>query len=180
MALAVPITALMAVVLFGLLRLQHAAEGGARWHEELAGYLRRQRERLGPWTADQVNALIALGAVSFLWLLPELLAVVLPEHHPLLRTIGERLSESGVALVAALLLFVLPTDLHRGEFTLTWAEAVRIDRGTILLFGSGMSLGNLMFSTGVARALGDGILSLTGASSLWGLTAVPARCPSGA
>lgn len=172
MALAVPITLLLAAVLFGILGMLHSAERGGDWSQGLETYLRRQREQFGPWTAGQINALIALGLAFSLWLLPGILGIILPEHHPVLRTIQDRLPESVVGLAAALLLFVLPVNLRRGEFTLTWSDAARIDWGTILLFGCGMSLGNLMFSTGVARALGSAILSLTGASSLWGLTAV--------
>ena len=41
-------------------------------------------------------------------------------------------------LLAALLLFVLPVRLREGEFTLSWAEAVKIDWGTIILFGTGL------------------------------------------
>ena len=42
-------------------------------------------------------------------------------------------------------------------FTLGWREAVRIDWGTILLFGGGLALGDLMFSTGLARWIGEGL-----------------------
>jgi sodium-dependent dicarboxylate transporter 2/3/5 len=61
-------------------------------------------------------------------------------------------------------------NLSKGEFTLTWSEAVQIDWGTILLFGGGLTLGTLMFETGVAEALGTGLTGLLGASSLWTLT----------
>ena len=54
---------------------------------------------------------------------------------------------------------------------MTWREASKIDWGTLLLFGGGLSLGGLMESTGVAKALGSGITGLTGAQSLWALTA---------
>ena len=43
-------------------------------------------------------------------------------------------------------------------------------RGTILLFGGGLALGTLMFETGVARAMGEGLTAWLGASSLWMLT----------
>jgi sodium-dependent dicarboxylate transporter 2/3/5 len=43
-----------------------------------------------------------------------------------------------VAILAASLLFVLPTNWPKREFTLTWNEAKDIDWGTILLFGSGI------------------------------------------
>ena len=46
-----------------------------------------------------------------------------------------------------------------GRRALQWEEAVRIDWGIILLYGGGMALGELSFSTGLAEALGR---SLTG------------------
>ena len=56
----------------------------------------------------------------------------------------------------------LPKDLE---------DAAKIDWGTILLFGGGLSLGNLMFETGVAKWLAASITDWTGLQSLWGLTA---------
>lgn len=82
-----------------------------------------------------------------------------------------QMPEAIVALIAALLLFVLPTDLAKGEFTMTWAEAVKIDWGTLLLFGGGLTLGELMFKTGVADALGRFAVAQSGAQSVWALTA---------
>lgn len=80
--------------------------------------------------------------------------------------------ESIVAVLAAILLFMLPVNLREGRFTLTWPDAARIDWGTILLFGGGLSLGALMDRTGVAAALGEQLKTTTGASSVWVLTAV--------
>ena len=54
-----------------------------------------------------------------------------------------RLDEGVVALAAACLLFVLPTDRRAHEFTLSWRQAVTIDWGTIILFGAGIGLGTL-------------------------------------
>jgi sodium-dependent dicarboxylate transporter 2/3/5 len=47
-----------------------------------------------------------------------------------------------------------------------------VDWGTLILFGGGLSLGKLMFDTGLARLLGDVVLEGTGVASLWGLTAL--------
>jgi sodium-dependent dicarboxylate transporter 2/3/5 len=139
----------------------------------LSGYIAAERDRLGPWTAGQVNTLIAFALAIFLWVLPGILAApAFDRLQPLAAWLNARVPESIAALIAAILLFVLPTNLSEGEFTLTWPEAAKIDWGTILLFGGGLSLGTLMFDTGVARALGDAITSRTGASSLWALTAL--------
>ena len=106
-----------------------------------------------------------------LWIVPGVLPVILGKR-PAGAAASRPIPEAVGALIAGVLLFVLPTDLRPGEFTLTWREASRIDWGTILLFGGGLSLGSLMFSTGVAEALGEAVTRATGVESLWGLTAV--------
>lgn len=40
------------------------------------------------------------------------------------------------------------------------------------MFGGGLTLGSLMFSTGLAEAIGNGLMSVFGASSQWGITAI--------
>jgi len=56
------------------------------------------------------------------------------------------------------------------EFTISWKQATKIDWGTLLLFGGGITLGNLMFSTKLAEVIGTGLLQLSGATSVWGIT----------
>ena len=51
---------------------------------------------------------------------------------------------------------VLPINWSERRFTLGWNEAVRIDWGTILLFGSGIALGTLLSETGLAETIGEG------------------------
>jgi sodium-dependent dicarboxylate transporter 2/3/5 len=177
MALAVPMVLAMGIALFALLYALHPAvvaaakPGGAS--SDLADYLRAERQRLGPWTRGQINTLIAFAVAVTLWVLPGVLSLpMFPADFAPAKWLTARMPESAAALVAAILLFVLPTDARNGEFTLTWPEAVKIDWGTILLFGGGLSLGTLMFDTGVARALGESITAHTGTHSLWAMTAL--------
>lgn len=174
MALMVPILAVMAVVLFVLLNVLHpAGKEAAAGPAGLADYIADERRRLGGWTAGQVNTLVAFAVAIMLWVLPGVLALPgFDAARPLGVWLNARVPESVAALIAAILLFILPTNARQGEFTLSWPDAVKIDWGTILLFGGGLSLGTLMFDTGVARALGDAISARTGASSLWTLTAL--------
>jgi sodium-dependent dicarboxylate transporter 2/3/5 len=182
MALMVPMLAVMAAVLFVLLYALHPERGNSRplcGASGLADYIAAERHRLGGWTVGQANTLLAFAVAIVLWVLPGVL--VLPSAvgmsgfswaQTLANWLNAHVPESVAALIAAILLFVLPTDVCNGEFTLTWDEAVRIDWGTILLFGGGLSLGTLMFDSGVARALGESITARTGATSLWSLTAM--------
>lgn len=167
MQLGLPITLATFVYLVWVLRFLHRdpqaeRDSGQAMHD----YLLQRRAELGPWTRGEVNTCVAFGLAITLWVLPGLL-VVLGWEAPGLEA---RLPESMVALGAALLLFFLPVDRAREEYTLDWATASRIDWGTILLFGGGLALGGLMFTTGLAHAMGHGLTSLVGPVSLWPLT----------
>ncbi|HEY3320177.1 MAG TPA: DASS family sodium-coupled anion symporter [Planctomycetota bacterium] len=137
----------------------------------LLEYIRAQRQQLGPWTAGQINTLIAFAVAIVLWVGPGVLAAFVDKEHPLLAFCSARLPEAVAALLAASLLFILPTDWKQHQFTLTWKQAAEIDWGTILLFGGGLSLGGLMFTTGLADTLGRSVMGLLGVKSLWMLTA---------
>jgi sodium-dependent dicarboxylate transporter 2/3/5 len=176
MAVAIPMLLLMALFLFILLHWLHPSpkdlaqaafrpgEGG------MHAYIEHERARLGGWTRGQINTLLAFGVAVALWILPGALALFGQQDSAASSWLGTRMPEAIVALIAAVLLFVLPVHLREGRFTMTWEDAVGIDWGTILLFGGGLALGTLMFETGVARAVGNGLAGEIGASSLWTLT----------
>lgn len=182
MAVAAPMLVVMAAALFLLLHRLHpetprasrtaagSAASGGSLGTDMREHVAREKGRLGPWTRGQVNTLVAFGFAVALWTLPGVLAALGLEDAAVSDWLEARMPEAVVALVAALLLFVLPVRLREGEFTLSWAEAVKIDWGTILLFGGGLTLGTLMFETGVARAMGEAFAAQLGTSSLWGFT----------
>jgi sodium-dependent dicarboxylate transporter 2/3/5 len=168
MSVAVPVTLLLLVVLVVYLRLAlppecESIEGGQ-------AFVTAERAALGPWTAGQRNVLGVFLLAVALWVLPGVLSLAGAGETPFARLVQRALPESVVALGGALLLFVLPTDWAQRRFTITWNEAVRVDWGTLLLFGGGLSLGGAMFRTGLAAALGRGLVELTGAQSEWAIT----------
>jgi sodium-dependent dicarboxylate transporter 2/3/5 len=135
-----------------------------------AEYIVRERAKLGTLTRAQINVIVAFMTAVALWVLPGLLDVALGRDSPVSRWCSTALHESVVAVLAAGLLFVLPVDWTRRRFTLTWTDAVRIDWGTLLLFGGGLALGGAMFETGLADAIGRALISATGARSTLALT----------
>jgi sodium-dependent dicarboxylate transporter 2/3/5 len=86
-------------------------------------------------------------------------------------TVSGRLNEGVVAVLGAALLFLLPTDWRRREFTLNWSDAARIDWGTILLFGTGIIFGSLLESTGLAETIGASASDALGLTSVFAITA---------
>jgi sodium-dependent dicarboxylate transporter 2/3/5 len=168
MLFAVPMLLVMYILLFFLLYLLHKPEmpviAGSR------DYVRQELAKLGPWSRGQKNALAAFLVTVCLWVIPGFLAVFRGSASAPAKWYGGHLPEAVAALIGAALLFLLPVDWRKREFTISWRQAANIDWGTLLLFGGGLSLGNLMFSTGLADHVGQGLLRFSGAGSLWGIT----------
>lgn len=112
------------------------------------------------------NTLIVFLITAFLWIAPGIVTPFLPEGN-LRDFLKTAFDESIVAIIGALLLFLLPVNFKEGRFTLSWEDAVKIDWGTILLFGGGLSLGNMLTVTGLAGIIGDKILHATGGNEIF-------------
>jgi solute carrier family 13 (sodium-dependent dicarboxylate transporter), member 2/3/5 len=168
MVFAVPIMIVMYVVLFFLMKYIHKPE--MTHVEGSREYVIQQRQALGPWSRGQKNALFAFLLTVALWVIPGFLALLFGADAPVSKAYNNVIPEAVAALIGAALLFTLPVDWNNREFTISWRQASKIDWGTLLLFGGGLSLGNLMFETKLAEAVGKGILDFSGATSLWGIT----------
>lgn len=138
----------------------------------LAQLVISERKALGAWTRGQINTLIAFATTVFLWVLPGIIALSMGQDHPAYKQLVAVFPESVVALLGAGLLFVLPTDLRKHEFTLSWSEAVKIDWWIVFLYGGGIALGTLTFKTGLAEAMGGGLTRLLGVESRFALLAL--------
>jgi solute carrier family 13 (sodium-dependent dicarboxylate transporter), member 2/3/5 len=172
MQLAVPLSAALVVFLVFLLRPPLRRWTGDSLAASL-GDLAAQRQALGRITPGERNCALCLGGAIALWLYPGAVELLLGEPRFGAAWVQTHFPEEVVGLLAGLALFVLPTDLRRGEFTITWREAVNIDWGTILLFAGGLALGKQVFDTGLAKALGDFVASSLGAGAgVWALSAV--------
>jgi sodium-dependent dicarboxylate transporter 2/3/5 len=170
MAFATPLMCVMFVYVFLLLGRPGAFPRPGV--EGIAAYVREARAGLGGWKRGEINTAFAFGVAVLLWVAPSVSELVLGKEAAAARYLGANLNEGVSAIAAASLLFLLPVSFREMRFTLTWREAARIDWGTILLFGGGLSLGGLMFSTGLAERMGSALAALTGAAGLWSITAV--------
>jgi sodium-dependent dicarboxylate transporter 2/3/5 len=113
----------------------------------------------------QKNVLFAFSVTVFLWTFPGFVSLVWGREAPLYLWFSQRFPEAIAALIGAGLLFFLPTDLKSGQFTLSLREAIKIDWGTLLLFGGGLSLGFQMFDTGLADVIGKSFISAGGSAA---------------
>ncbi|MBN2071656.1 MAG: DASS family sodium-coupled anion symporter [Candidatus Krumholzibacteriota bacterium] len=70
------------------------------------------------------------------------------------------ISDSTIAVIGALLLFVIPADFRRGDFLLDWKTALKVPWGVIILFGGGLSLANGFKVSGLDRWIGGQLVIL--------------------
>ena len=102
-----------------------------------------------------VLAVFLLAALS--WIArPLLVNVRIGDMNPL-----AGLSDPVIAMVAALVLFVVPVDVKRRVFVMNWETALKLPWGILLLFGGGLSLAAAIRVNGVGEYIGHqlGILS---------------------
>jgi sodium-dependent dicarboxylate transporter 2/3/5 len=165
-----PLAVLMLLTAWGLLRWLHPPP--APILTSLAQSVRRQRLELGRWSRGQINTCLVFAFAVCAWVFPGLLTAVFGPGNRFIVFLESHLTNELVAVIAAGLLFVLPTDLSSRTFTLSWKQAGNINWGIILLFGGGLAFGELMMKTGLSYMVGHGFVALFGTHSLWGLTAV--------
>ncbi len=168
MLFAVPLLVVLFALLYVLMYYLHKPE--VTHIEGSQDYVKRELAELGTWTRGQKNALIAFTVTVILWIVPGVLAVMYGSDAPISKAYSRYMPEGVAALVGATLLFILPVNWRQREFTITWGQATKIDWGTLLLFGGGITLGNLMFDLKLAEVVGKGLLELSGATTLWGIT----------
>ena len=118
---------------------------------------------LGKWTRAQKNTLIAFGVAVFLWVAPSVLSVVYGAHSEVITFYDKHFPESIAAMVGGLLLFFLPVNVKTGQMTMKWKEGMEgIEWGTLLLFGGGLSMGAMMYTTGLSDWIGNGLKDVLG------------------
>ena len=81
-------------------------------------------------------------------------AAILWITRPILQGAVPGLSDAGIAIGMALLLFLLPVDIRTGTFVMDWKTAERLPWGVLILFGGGLSLASAINDTGLAAWIG--------------------------
>jgi sodium-dependent dicarboxylate transporter 2/3/5 len=169
----VPLVAVMVTVAVAVLTRMFPA--GMERLDGVTAFVDAERAKLGAWTTGQRSAAAAFAITVALWVIPGSVVATLGQEHPLSRWLTQRLPEGVAALIGAILLFLLPGDRAADgsrRRALAWRDA-QIDWDIVLLYGGGMALGELCFSTGLAASLGQSITAVI-PSGPWAGTALVA------
>lgn len=134
-------------------------EGGREW-------VRRELSTLGPLSRGEQATLAVFGTTLALWITRPLLAEF--EVAGVAPFAG--FSDAGIAVLAAVALFVIPVDPARGVRAMDWESASRLPWDVLILFGGGLSLAAAIDANGVGALLG----TVTSGWGGWPIVAVVA------
>jgi sodium-dependent dicarboxylate transporter 2/3/5 len=109
-------------------------------------YVASERVALGRLSRAQRRVVGVVGLAAFGWL-----------TRPLLNGwfSGLALTDAGIAVACALLLFVLPAGSIRGPALLDWRGTRGLSWGVLILVGGGLSLGAAIEASGLAAFIAD-------------------------
>lgn len=103
-----------------------------------------ERARLGALSRGELAVGLVFAATALAWVFQPLIARVVP-----------MVSDTTIAIVGAVALFMIPIDARRGQFVMDWASTKSIPWEVLLLFGGGLSLSAMIERHGVSRYLGS-------------------------
>lgn len=144
----------LAIVLMNKPETRHIPNGQERFRAMYA--------ELGPMRRGEFNVLAIFIVTVVLWIFPAIVTTF-NLSNPILVAVSSRLNEGSVVVVTACLLFLIPAA--KGTATLAWADAAKIDWGTVILVGVGLTVGRMMSSTGLAETFGTAVADATGVDS---------------
>ncbi|HEX6135460.1 MAG TPA: DASS family sodium-coupled anion symporter [Longimicrobiales bacterium] len=117
------------------IRIREIPGGAAAIHEAY--------QQLGPVSRAERSVAVIFVLTAMLWIV-----------RPLIDDVVPGLSDTSIAIAAALATFLVPVDLKRGEFLMDWETAERLPWGVLLLFGGGLALAGAVTETGLAEWIG--------------------------
>ncbi|MBK8956419.1 MAG: DASS family sodium-coupled anion symporter [Saprospiraceae bacterium] len=120
--------------------------------DEAGAFIENELKALGPWTKAEKRVFVVFCFAALLWITKDLFITYL----------GWNLSDTGIALFAAMLLFIVPSGKESEtsqEQTfvslLEWKDTTKMAWGILLMFGGGLALAKSLESTGIMQRMGE-------------------------
>jgi solute carrier family 13 (sodium-dependent dicarboxylate transporter), member 2/3/5 len=133
-------------------------------------YFNEEYRKLGSLTRGERIVLAVFFAAAGLWIFSPLLkSMTVAGVKPL-----TGLSDAGIAMLAAMALFLIPADRATGARAMDWSTAVKLPWGVLMLFGGGLTLAAAIETNGVSEFIGNSSRGLAGLPPLALLLAVTA------
>ena len=131
--------------------------------EGAASIIQSELEALGPMSSGEIKTLVVFLSTAVCWIFRSFINGWFPG-----------LTDTGIAMLSTVALFVLPIDLKFNQFVLDWRDTDKLPWGILLLFGGGLTLANGLQHVGIIDMIGGQFESAVTVSLavILGLTAV--------
>jgi sodium-dependent dicarboxylate transporter 2/3/5 len=113
-----------------------------------AEMIKKELDKAGAMSREEKMVGIVFTMTAMLWV-----------TRPLLEPYIPNISDTGIAIFAAVVMFLLPVDFKKGKFVLGWEDASKLPWKVLILFGGGLSLASAITNTELAEWIG---MSLSG------------------
>ncbi len=113
----------------------------------LGDLLHQQRKDLGAWSSAERRVGLVFALVALAWLLRPVLNHLLPLE----------LTDPGIAVLGAAVLFILPSGRPEQRYLLAWENTRDLPWGVLLLVGGGLSLGAAIEGSGLAEVVAQSL-----------------------
>ena len=124
---------------------------------EAAEVIRDMRLEMGAMLAPERRVGLLFLTVVALWMSRKWLNTV---------SVLEGLSDAGIVMAAALLLFVIPSEKGSASRLMDWEDVARLPWGVLILFGGGLALAAQVSGSGLAVWLGESLLPVANLGTL--------------
>ena len=120
--------------------------------------IRQQKTDLGAASYEEKAVFTVFIAVALAWISR---SFVLDAFAPDLEV-----TDAMVGLIAAMILFIIPSKNRKGDHLLDWATAVKLPWGILLLFGGGLAIAAGFTNSGLSEWIGSQLIGLQGVNVL--------------
>ncbi len=118
------------------------------------GVIEEEKIKLGGLKREEKITIFVFLMVASLWITRPLWNII---PVAFLEEMQIKLDDALIAMIGASLLFIIPADIKKWKFTLTWKDVGEIPFGILILFGGGLCLGKGLFESGAAEWIADSI-----------------------
>lgn len=108
---------------------------------------------LGNWQKAEIRIFIVFLLTALFWILQDPAASVLKQY-------GIEYTDTTIAVMAVVILFLIPSGKEKGEAILKWKDTEKLPWGVLLMFGGGMSLAEAFTGSGLASTISSQMAGL--------------------
>ncbi|MBP3222713.1 MAG: DASS family sodium-coupled anion symporter [Actinomycetaceae bacterium] len=127
--------------------------------------IRKELDKMGKMSAQEKTVAVIFVLAALAWIiLPTVKTIIEPnkEQYKALYDVVSLFSDEAIAMILALVLFIVPAKPFTGIKILDWKTAKEVPWDVLLLFGGGFALSDAFKSSGFSLWIGDKSKALDG------------------